>query len=135
MAYEIHLDEHVFSGVFAATTITPRHPVTLGGTTVPYVVPCASLNAQVDGVTGAGTTASGAQVVVYFDGNVVKLKAAASVGAGAQVSVGTTVTGAVSPAVAASGVLKWELGKSLSTAAAGELVSVFVKPRATGLGA
>lgn len=132
MGYELHLDNHAYSGVFAATTITPRHPVTIAGTSVPLVIPCASLNIAVDGVTGAGTTASGAQTVVYFDGNVVKVRAAASLGAGAQVSVGTTVGGAVAPAVAASGVLKWEVGKSLSTGAAGEIVSIFVKTRQTG---
>lgn len=129
MAYELHLDDHAHSGVAAATTITPRHPVNIAGTSVPLVVPVASSNLVVDGVTGAATTASGAQAVVYFDGNVVKMVAAASLGAGADVSVGTTVTGAVwgGSIFAASG--HWCIGKSLSTAAAGEVVSVFVKPR------
>lgn len=129
MAYEVHLDEHAFSGVTAATTITPHHPVFVGGTTIPYVVPCASNNIAIDGVTGAGTTASGAQAVVYFDGNVVKIKAAASLGAGADVTVGSTVTGSVWGGSVFAASAHWVVGRSLSTAAAGEFVSVFVKTR------
>lgn len=130
MAYELHLDNHVFSGIFAATTINPRSAVRIAGTTVPLAIPVASSLDVVDGVTGAGTTASGAQTVVYFDGNVVKMKAGASLGAGQDVAVGSSngvVWGGAASIFAAS--LHWIVGKSLAPAATGEIVSVFVKTR------
>lgn len=128
MAFETHLDDHVFPGGVAATQILPRTAVKVAGTSALLFFPAASNNEEAIGVTGAATTAAGEIPVVYFDGNIVKMLAGAATAynTGAAVSVGS-VNGVVIPqAITASG--HWELGKVVSyAAAASEVVSVFVK--------
>lgn len=125
MAFEQHLHAHTLPGAAAATTLVPRTPVKLGGTSALLIIPAASANEEPFGVTGAATHLAGEVPVVYFDGNIVKAVAIASTGAGALLSVGSTNGGVIPQAITASA--HWVVGQSLSPAAAGEIVSVFVK--------
>lgn len=128
MSFELHQDKHQFPAPYAATAIIPRQPVKFLGTSVLLVAPVASMNDTPVGVTGPATYATGENVTVYFSQNIVKLRAAGSVGVGADVFVSST-NGAVGPSgiIVASG--HFVLGQSLTTAAAGEIVSVFINPR------
>ena len=130
MAFEQHLHAHTLPGAAAATLLIPRTPVKLGGTSGLLVLPAASNNEEVFGVTGAATHSAGEPPVVYFDGNIVKCKAGAATAynAGAAVSVGSTNGVVIPQAITASA--HWIIGNLMSSAsAAGEIVSVFVKPR------
>lgn len=113
---------------FAATHLGERVPVKLvEGATARIVAPVASLNEETIGFTQTSAS-SGFAVEVQAVGNIVKAVAAASVGAGADVALGSP-NGALGPVAAASGVVKYKSGVSLSDAAAGEVFSVFVNPR------
>lgn len=79
------------------------------------------------GVIGAASLAQGQHVAVYEDGNVVKAKAAASLGVGADVFSNGSVS--LLPAAAASGSAVWSVGVSESPAAAGEIFSLRVHVR------
>jgi hypothetical protein len=82
---------------------------------------------------------------VYLDDNIVKAVAAASLGAGAEVCVASigVASGAQRNAIAtitllgpltiASGTAKWAVGIAMDPAAAGEVFSVYLKPRLTGV--
>lgn len=133
MAHERHLDKHQ-RGYAAATLLNPFTPVSIGGTTAPLLIPAGSINADVFGVTGAGTITAGQKGVVYEPGNVVKMQACASVGAGQAVDVGST-NGRIRPAGAgaASGVARFEIGFTESPAGDGEWASVYIRPRHKGV--
>lgn len=124
------LERHGFQFPFtAASSMPPFTPVKLSASSALTVVPIATAAEEPWAVTGAGTALQGEQVTVYEAGNIVKMKAAGSLGPNADVYVSST-NGAVgaSGAITASG--HWFVGKNLSIAsAAGEIVSVYIKPK------
>lgn len=130
MAFELHRHGHQLS-ITAPSTLNPRTPVVLGGTSGLLALKAGSNNVRPFGVTGAGTALAGEAVTVYEDTNIVKVIAAASVGAGAEVGVASD-NGAVGPVAQASGTLRWALGLTVADAGAGEVLSVYVRPRAVG---
>lgn len=95
------------------------------------VVPLATLNAEPFGVALASAVNPGDAVTVLEPFDVVKVTAAASLGHGADIGIAST-NGAVGPIAAASGVVKWRIGRSLSAAAAGEVFSLYINPRQLG---
>lgn len=127
MAFEKHKNDHNLP-VIAATDISPRQFLTPGGTSVLLAIPAGSNNVRPHWFAGQGTTASGAAIPCQEPGQIVKVLAAASLGAGAEVSIGST-NGGLTPGalIAASG--HWAVGISLSPAAAGELFAVDIRPR------
>jgi hypothetical protein len=135
MAFELH--RHGFQQALkAASQLLPRTTVRLAGSNALFVLPCASWNQRPFGVTanathGASGLASDDAVTVYEEGNVVKAVAAASLGVGVEVAVGST-NGRLVPLAAASGTPAWAVGISESPAGDGEVFSLYVKPRQTG---
>lgn len=125
MAFELH---HTPFPAIAASNVGARIPVSLDtGSAERQVVPIATNNVRPFGVTIA-TALQGEGLPVPHVGDTVKLTAVASVGVGAGVGVASS-NGAVGPISGASGVTRWELGQTVSAAAGGEVVSVFVSPR------
>lgn len=120
----------------AASAINPYSPVKLVGTNNLLVIPAATNSDEVFGFSGAGTHgASGINSIdacpVYEPGNVAKAVCAASVGVGADLAIAST-NGALGPIVRNAGSAVWTVGKSLTPAAPGERLSVFIKPRLLG---
>lgn len=134
MAGELHRPGLQYT-VKAASAINPRKPVTFVGTSELLAVPIGSglTGVRVNGFTGGGTVgASGAEfVTIYEEGNIVKVKAAASIGVAAEAGVAST-NGDLGPVAQASGTLKYTAGIALSPADAGEFFSLYVKPRTLG---
>lgn len=134
MAGELHRPGLQYT-VKAASAINPRKPVTFVGTSELLAVPVGSglTGVRVNGFTGGATVgASGAEAVtVYEEGNIVKARAAASLGVAAEVGVAST-NGDLGPVAQASGTLKYTAGVALTPAAAGEFFSLYVKPRTLG---
>lgn len=130
MSYELHQDKHQFAAPLAATNLQPRTPVKFAGTSVLLVSPIATAADTPAGVTGAASYLASApdSVAVYFSQNVVKMRCAGSVGAGADIFVSST-NGGVGPSGIITASAHWILGQALTTAAAGEIVSVFINPR------
>lgn len=126
MAFELDQDKHQLP-VPAATALAARHPVALGGTSAILAVPVGTWNVEPFGVTGAASYAAGEQAAVYYESNIKKIRACASVGAGALVGVGST-NGRVAPIAVASGSRRFALGITQNPAADGEIVSVFIRP-------
>lgn len=128
----------------AASTIPPRTFVKLAGSSALAVLPVGSVNDRPFGNTQEATAARGEAAAIFLESNIVKCIAAASVGAGAEVMVASigvasgaqrnaiATTTLLGPLVIASGTLKWAVGISMTPAAAGEVFSVYIKPRATG---
>lgn len=79
------------------------------------------------GSIDVASLAQGQHVAVYEDGNVVKAKAAASLGVGAEVYSNGSIS--LLPAAAASGSAIWAVGVAESPAAAGEIFSLRVHIR------
>lgn len=137
MAHELHLDKHTLS-IAVATDTNPRFPIKLStATSTLLAVPIATAADTPFGVTNNATyVASSAALpspgrekcAIYFAGNSVKVRAAGSVGVGADVMVSST-NGGVGPSgiIVASG--HWILGQTLEAAAAGEITTIFVNPR------
>ena len=112
----------------AASIIVPRRPVKVD-TVNRQVILAASVNGNlVQGFTGAATAPQGEAVTVYGDDSVVEAVAGASLGAGGFVGVSST-NGAIGPVAAASGIERYAVGQALESAAAGEIFSLYVKPR------
>lgn len=95
------------------------------------VVPLATINVEPLGIALASVSNPGDAVTIIDRGNVIKVQAAASLGAGADIGV-VGATTSLGLAAAASGVAKWAVGKSLSAAAAGETFSLHVNPKQLG---
>lgn len=103
------------------------------------VIPLGSTNQEPFGVALAtcsnyGATPPFTQSCPVVDrGNTIKVTAIASLGAGADVGIGTNVAGQASgwaaPVVAASGSDVWRVGKATGPAAAGEVFGLYVDPR------
>lgn len=136
MAYDLH--RHGLTQSFpAASAVLPRQPVKLAGTVTPFFLPAGTAADRPFGVNGPATCgASGLtdaeQLTAYEEGNVVKALAGASMGAGVEVMVGST-NGILMPALAASLFAAsghWVVGfTQTAAAAAGEVISLYVKPR------
>lgn len=128
MAHERH--KRAFPGInISSATIAERTVVQFAptGTTERAVQAAGSTNVLPLGV--ALTNAAPGKAVTVHDGdNTVKVRAAASIGVGANVGVvsGTTSVG---PVVGASGVKVYTVGQSETPAAAGEVFSLYVNPQ------
>ena len=131
MAFEIHDAGLAFPGI-AASNVQPGQVVSLASGTERGIAPCASANLRPFGVAFAVATAGDA-VTVHAIGNVVKAIANASVGVGAEITVASGAATGVAPVTGASGVERWSVGQSVTAAAAGETLSVYVHPRQLGL--
>lgn len=114
----------------AASLIAPHSPVTLGGTTEPLLIPVGTENVEVFGISQGATVRAGEFCTVYERQNVVKVKAGASLGAGADVGVASW--GLFGPHTAASGTTKWIVGKAQTDAAAGEYFACYINQRKNG---
>lgn len=128
MSFELHQDKHQFPAPYAATGFQTRMPIKFSGTNVLQAAPVATAADVVVGVTGAATYAASESVTVYYSQNIVKMRAAGSVGVGADVFVSST-NGGVGPSGIIVASAHFVLGQTLTTAAAGDIVSVFINPR------
>lgn len=131
MAFEIHDAGLAFPGL-AASNVQPGQVVSLAAGTERGIQPCASNNLRPFGVSFAVAT-QGDAVTVHAIGNIVKTIANASVGVGAELTVASGSATGVAPVSGASGVERWSVGQSVTAAAAGETLSVYVHPRQLGL--
>ena len=131
MAFEIHDAGLAFPGI-AASNCQPGQVVSLASGTERGIQPCASANLRPFGVAFAVAT-QGDAVTVHAIGNIVKTTANASVGVGAEVTVASGSATGVAPVAGASGVERWSVGQTVTAAAAGETLSVYVHPRQLGL--
>lgn len=91
------------------------------------VSPIATSNIEPFGIALA-TALQGKAVTIMEDGDTIKVTAAASLGAGADVGIAST-NGALGPVSGASGSTIWRVGRSVSAAAAGETFSLYIRPR------
>lgn len=130
MAFEIHSGLE-FAGI-AASAILPGQVVAVASGLDRGINPCASANLRPFGVAGAASAAQGDAIHVHAVGNVAKVTANASVGVGADVTVASGSAGRVAPIAIASGVSNWSVGQTLTSGAAGEVVSILVHPRQLG---
>ena len=108
-------------------TVTGLRPVKLAAAE-DAISPVTALADEPHGFAKLASYAIGDRVTVYEEGNYVKAVAAASLGAGADVGCATS-GGQLAPVVAASGVTRWRVGKSLGPAAANEVFTVVIKPQ------
>lgn len=128
----LHRDEHSIP-IPAATTLLPNTLVRLVGSDLAAVAPAATIAHEVFGQVDA-TVLSGEIAAVYETPNYVKVKAAASLGAGQDVVVGTE-TGRLILANAASVFQAsghFIAGKSFTAAADGEVFTIRINPRKAG---
>lgn len=130
MAFEIHDAGLAFPGI-AASNCQPGQVVSLATGTERGIMPCASANLRPFGVAFAAAT-QGDAVTVHAIGNIVKVIANASVGVGAHVTVASGAATGVAPITVASGTLAHSVGVSVTAAAAGETLSIYVHPRQLG---
>lgn len=140
MAFENH--RSVLTGL-AASVINAGQPVALVGAVTPassrdeVVIPAASLNIDVFGVARSTQPTYGFPVDIVVEG-VVKCVAAASLGAGVRVAVGSTngkliplhpsgpIDTATTPVVAQPP--RFVVGRALTAAVAGDTFSVLLDP-------
>jgi len=132
MAFQRILNGHEWA-LPAASAINPNTPVQLAGTDVPFFLPCGTVNARPYGVNGVATAgASGLNqneaVTAFEPGNIAKVISVASIGVSTEVAVASSngAVGAVS-LIAASA--HWALGVTMSSAGAGEVLSILIQPR------
>lgn len=124
-AFELHRGGFpAIAGSNVNDHVAVQHDV---GDTQRQVLPAASKNVEPVGVTLASAVA-GNPVTVFDYGNVVKVTAGASLGAGSEVGVAST-NGALGPVAGASGSVVWSVGRSETAAAPGEVFSLYVRPR------
>lgn len=135
MAYELHngraLPKIAASNIARPTAANGAK----GAMPVTFAAGSAERAAHAVGSTGqeiagfAICNASRAQgLTVLAEGNVVKCVSVASIGVGANVGIAST-NGAMGLVSAASGVVVHAAGKSETAAGAGEIFSVYVRPR------
>jgi hypothetical protein len=137
MAYELIRPGHQLS-IPAGSPINPRQPVKFAGTSALMVQPAATNADRPIGMNGAATAgvllvpsqvaSPGDFTTIYEESNIVKAIACASLGAGAEVSVGTT-TGRMTPAALISASGHWAVGVALTPAGDGDVFALYVKPR------
>jgi hypothetical protein len=116
----------------AASQILPYQPISiLPGSPGENALPAASVNRYPFGICQA-TVASGAPVTYWVPGDVGKMQAAASMGAGAQVGVTATTGLQVGPLAvggASAGIERYAVGVLLKQAAAGDIIPVYIDPK------
>lgn len=122
MIGEFNKDQNALPFV-AASNIEPYSTVQLDTAADRQVVLASAASVEPHGLVGPATALQGEAVTVYGEGAVVEAVAAASLGAGANVGVGST-NGHLGPV--ASGSVR--VGKSLEAAGAGEKFSVLLNP-------
>lgn len=127
MAYQKLKVEHNLP-VIAATDIAPKQFLTPGGTSVLLAIPCGSQNVRPHWHSDLGTTASGMAVPCQESDQIVKAVACASLGCGAEVSIGST-NGRLAPLALVAASAHWSVGIAVSPAADGETFSVDFRPR------
>lgn len=130
MPAELGLNENAFPGILLGASIADRTIARLAatGSQERAVQAVATRNEPPFGIFAARAN-PGDAVTVYTEGASVKVRAAASIGVGQAVglsTVGTTSFGAVA---GASGSLIYQVGESITPAAAGEYFTILVKPR------
>lgn len=126
MAYE--LIRHAYPGI-AASQITAQQVVAkAAGSTERGVHPVATSNVEPFGVALHTASSVGDPVTIHARDNVVKVRAAASLGAGALIGVAAG-TSSLAPIAGASGSVAFAVGRSENAAAAGEIFSLYVNPR------
>ena len=130
MAFELHRDPGlpgIAASAMAANTVVTEDV----GDVQRQFLAVATVNVEPIGVTRSVASFAGDAVTVYDQPHIVRAVAAASLGHGADVGVvgATTSLGLVA---AASGVVKWRVGRSLTAAAAGETFSLSIRPRQVG---
>jgi hypothetical protein len=132
MAFELY--RWTFPGI-AASAIGAGQIVGLAASAVErQFVPIASQNVEPFGVAlatasfNAATPPFSAAVGVVDAGNTIKVTAAASLGAGADVGV-TSASTSVGPVAGIAGSVIWRAGKSVGPALAGEVFGLYVSPR------
>lgn len=130
MPAELGLNEHSFPGILLGASVADRQIARLAatGSQERAVQAVATRNEPPVGIFAARAN-PGDAVTVYAEGASVKVRAAASIGVGAPVglsTVGTTSYGAVA---AASGSLVYQVGETITPAAAGEYMTILVRPR------
>lgn len=131
---------------FIAASQIPPYTVVALDSTQGQVVPVTNASQRPAGVVKA-SAGVGAAVTVFQDDNIVKCIAQASIGFGAEVAFGsqgvssqvqggstlaTTTLLKLASSVMASGVPRWAVGVSETTALAGEVFSVNLKARQLG---
>lgn len=110
----------------AASILLPFAPLRISPSPLAQVIMLGTNNLEPFGVNGEATAAVGDQVTIYGNDNIVKAKAIASLGVGAQVGVGSD-NGRLGPGAAASG--RFRTGIALEAAADTESFALFVSPR------
>jgi hypothetical protein len=138
MAFELY--RWTFPGI-AGTLIAAGNALqlvvatALSGPVERTFVPISTVNVEPFGValaTAAGAAATppfSAAVPVVDLANTIKVTAAASVGAGADVGIASGGTTGFGPVSGSSGIDVWRVGKAVSPAAAGEVFGLYVSPR------
>jgi hypothetical protein len=124
-AFTLHRDDHSFA-VTAATNILPKTVVKWAGTNSIMVAPVATAADEPCGVVEA-TYLSGETVALYEELQYVKVNAAASVGVGARLIVGSTNGRLVPGGITASG--HFSPGVSVTEARDGETFTMYVRVR------
>lgn len=126
MAFELH--RSAFPGI-AASAVNAQQAVSLDvGDVQRQVLPLATNNVEPLGVTIATAVNPADSVAVFDRGNIVKVPAVASFGAGQDIGVAST-NGGFGTVSGASGVTRWAVGKSVTGALAGEIFSLYVNPK------
>ena len=126
MAFEL-IDEP-FPGLVASAVQDRQVVVLIGGSAERAVGPASNASQIPHGITGAASQAVGEAVAVRDLGDYAKAIAAASIGVGAEMAV-IGATRSLGIAAGASGVAKWSVGYAVSAAAAGEVFTLYVRPR------
>lgn len=119
----------------AASAINPGQVVALnGGDTEREVVPVTSAAVEPFGIALATAALPQDAVTVLEEHSIVKVTAAASLGANALVGIASN-NGALGPIAGASGSVVHSVGRSVSAAAAGEVFGLYIRPRQLSGGA
>lgn len=126
MAFELH--RTAFPGI-AASNLVPRTVVKLADGSQDRAVCGATNNTEMPLGISLASGLRGEAVTVHDRGNVVKVVAAASLGVGADVNLAAAGTHSLAPVAGASGAARWSVGQAVSSAAAGEVFSLYVNPR------
>lgn len=129
MAFELHRPgfQHAFYCASNIASNIARVPVKLSASSADTVLAAGTNADRPFGMVGGPATRA-EHVTVYEEGNYVKAIAVASLGANTEVTIASS-NGALGPdaPIAASG--HWAVGISMSAAGAGEVFTLYVKPR------
>lgn len=133
MAHFKHTDVYPFQAASAIGAFAPVKQLGAPSARDGYVTLAASLNDDVIGFTVATVATANGEVAVVF-GGVAKAVAAASLGAGARVAVGSSnarlipLSPSGGPASANLVAVRFAVGRALAAAADGQTFSVLLQP-------